>query len=459
MQNNEQPEIGYILKEYPRNSETFILNEIHLLEQMGLTIHVLSVKRPTSSKRHRVVELINAAVTYLPEVTSVTDSPFSTWLRVNLPHFWPSHRELFRLRPKAYLQTLLHALHLSFKNRSSLWPSVKKAFYKDFLRAGYIALAVLQNGRIRHLHGHFCHGSTTMTMFASQLTGIPYSFTAHAKDIYLAKLNPGDLLPTKMARAEFVVTCTDANRVYLEALNESDVPIHTIYHGLDTSLFAPVGAAGEQEMPTILAVGRFVAKKGFPYLVRACHLLRQRGIAFQCVIVGEEEEDTPVVQELIAKLQLEEVITVHRAVTQERLRQIYADCTVMALPCQITADGDRDGIPNVLVEAMAMGIPVVSTTVSGIPELIDHGVNGLLVPQKDAEALADALEELLGDATLRRLLGQAARQKVTRRFDSRQTTVALKRLFEQMLDGRQPTAGSLERDTHSTVSGRRSVIA
>lgn len=456
MAHDDKPEIGYILKEYPRLSETFILNEIHLLEKMGLTLHILSSKRPHSRKHHAIVAQIGAAVTYLPEVTSVTDSPFSTWLRVNLPHFWPSHWQLFRLRPKAYLQTLLRALHLSFTCRSGLWPSVKKAFYKDFLRAGYMALAVLQNGRIRHLHGHFCHGSTTMTMFVSQITGIPYSFTAHAKDIYLAKLNPGDLLPIKIAGAEFVATCTDANREYLEQLNATGTPIYTIYHGLDTSLFTPRrDAIGDSttptptptSMPLILAVGRFVKKKGFPYLVQACHLLRQRGMAFQCIIVGEAEEDSAAVQQLIHDLQLEDVVTIHHAVTQERLRQMYADSTVMALPCQITEDGDRDGIPNVLVEAMAMEIPVVSTNVSGIPELIDHGLNGLLVPQKDAEALANALEELLSDATLRRMLGSAARQKVTRFFDSQQTTLALKRLFDeclelQVMDGRRPVTGT-----------------
>jgi glycosyltransferase involved in cell wall biosynthesis len=279
-----------------------------------------------------------------------------------------------------------------------------------------------------------------MTMFVSQMTGTPYSFTAHAKDIYVNKLNPGDLLSIKIARAAFVVTCTDANRAYLEELNYTKTPIYTIYHGLNTDFFTPRSATaeagatqGDPTKPLILAVGRFVKKKGFPILVQACHLLRQRGVEFQCVIIGEEEEDASVVKQLIHELRLEELITIHNAVTQEQLRQIYAGCTVMALPCQITEDGDRDGIPNVLVEAMAMGIPVVSTNVSGIPELITHGIDGLLVPQKDAGALADALEELLTDATLRRLLGTAARAKVTRLFDSQQTTVALKQLFSERL--------------------------
>jgi glycosyltransferase involved in cell wall biosynthesis len=430
-----KPEIAYIMKGFPRVSEVFISNEISLLERLGLSLRIFAIKGLSEKKVHGVVENIRAEVTYLPEDASVEDSKFSVWLRANLPQFIGSHVKLFVKRPLTYMCTLWQAFRFSLKYRSSFFPTFKKAFFKDFLRAGYIALKVVESGRIGHLHGHFCHGSTTITLFVSQLTGVPFSFTAHAKDIYLPKLNPGDLLQTKIRKAQFVATCTDANRVHLQSLCTEVPSIHTIYHGLDTTLFTPAEPQDEeQKIPTILAVGRFVEKKGFPYLIQACHLLKQQGYAFRCRMVGEADEQTELIKQLIKELQLDETVSLHGAVTQEQLRQIYRECAIFALPCRIVNNGDRDGIPNVLVEAMAMEIPVVSTTVSGIPELIEHQVDGLLIPPQDVAALATALETLLRDPALRTQLGKNARDKVCRRFDSMKTTVALKSLFESCLD-------------------------
>lgn len=439
--------IGYILKGYPRNSEAFILNEIYLLEQLGLKLHLFSVKSG-EKKKHHLVEKIQAPVVYLPEVDSDDSSQFSTWLAANLPKFFSSHWRLFRLRPGAYLDTLRNAFHLSLKYRQGFWPRFKRVFFKDFLRAGYIALQVLEDGGIQHLHGHFCHGSTTITMFVSQLTGIPYSFTAHAKDIYLPGLNPGDLLPIKIRNARFVATCTEANRAHLRQLCSDGAPIHTIYHGLDTSLFTPQPDRSDGK-PLILSVGRFVAKKGFTYLVRACHLLKTKGLDFECRIVGEKEEYLETVKQLIQELQLEDTVFIHNAVTQAELRSIYQDCTVFALPCQIVNDGDRDGIPNVLAEAMAMEKAVVSTNVSGIPELVDDGVNGLLAPQQDAVSLAHALKMVLQSQELRRELGRAAREKINDMFDAKETTLALRDLFVAALAERRAGATVTARPKHA----------
>lgn len=435
MNQKDELEIGYILKGYPRLSETFISNEIYLLETMGLKLHLFSVKKSEEAKSQAVVAKIKAGITYLPELASTGDSPFSVWLRANLPRFSGSHVRLLGLRPKAYIQTFLYACYLSLKYRSGFWSELKKVFFKDFLRAGYIALEVLEHGRIRHLHGHFCHGSTTITMFVSQLTGLPFSFTAHAKDVYLPKLNPGDLLQTKIKKAQFVATCTDANRLYMQHLCPEGAPIHTIYHGLNTDLFMPRKPQDDaSKTPLILSVGRFVEKKGFAYLVQACRLLKDRGLEFQCRIIGEAEEHLEVIKQLVKTLQLEDLVHLGEAVTQEELRQIYQECTIFSLPCQITRTGDRDGIPNVLVETMAMGIPVVATPISGIPELIEDRVDGLLVPQQNAAALADALAELLANPALRQQLGEAARAKVCRLFDSTKTTLALKALFTACLE-------------------------
>lgn len=434
----KQQTIGYILKGYPRISETFIINEIYLLEQMGLKLHIFSVKQPNEKKSHAVVDKIKAPVTYLPETASITESRFGVWLAKHLPRFAGSHLRLMRRRPRAWLRTLLYTIFgLGFQFSLKQGVRFKYSFIKEFLQAGMIAeqvLAAQENEPIDHLHGHFCHGATTITMLASYMCGAPFSFTAHAKDIYLPKLNPNGLLQTKIANARFVATCTDANRQYLEQLYPDGAPIHTIYHGLDTSLFAPDRTQANHDVPVILSVGRFVEKKGFPYLVEACRILKARGRQFRCRIVGQPDEQSALVAQLVAEGGLSDVIQLEGGVTQEGLRAIYADADIFALPCFVVDNGDRDGIPNVLAEAMAMELPVVSTQISGIPEIVEHGVNGLLVGQKDALALANALEQLLLDAALRRHLGQAARATILDVFDSWHTTVALRDLFERELE-------------------------
>lgn len=427
-------EIGYILKGYPRLSETFILNEIRLLERLGLRLHLFVLKQASHQTNHAMVREITASVTYQPEVTSLTDSNLVHWLWVNLPTFLRNHVRLWRLRPTAYFRTLLAALSMSVRYRSRRFAAPKKVFLKEFLQAGAIALEVLQSGRIRHLHAHFAHGATTIAMFVSQLTGIPFSFTAHAKDIYQRKLNPGDLLPRKLRRAAFVVTCTEANKTHLTGRCQQEAPIHTVYHGLDTAFFRPSAREYEPDkVPLILAVGRLVEKKGFRYLVQACRVLKDRGHVFRCQIIGETDTESTIVTQLISDLQLTDVVSVHPAVPHETLRDIYQQSTIFALPCQIVDDGDRDGIPNVLVEAMAMELPVVSTLVTGIPELIESGVDGLLVPQKDATTLAEALALLLEHPALRQQFGKAAREKVCMRFDAQHNTVALQTLFMSCL--------------------------
>jgi glycosyltransferase involved in cell wall biosynthesis len=444
-------DIGYIMKGYPRLTDVFINNEIYLLESMGLALQIFSAKKPAGEKIHSVVNNIQAPVTYLPEVTSISTNNFLLWLCQNLPHFISSQLYLCRAHFRSYIHTMREAVGMSFKYRTTFFSTPRKIFLQEFLQAGYIARQVLESGRIRHLHGHFCHGSTTITMFVSQLTGIPFSFTAHAKDIYLQKLNPSDLLSIKIRRAQFVVTCTEANSRYLKSVCPDVSTIHTIYHGLDTTSFTPAVHQHDDDntVPVILSVGRFVEKKGFSYLVQACRILKDRGYAFQCRLLGEADDQTDLIKQLIGELTLEDTVFLDDPVTQEELTQIYRNCAIFALPCQILDNGDRDGIPNVLVEAMAMEIPVVSTDISGIPELIEHRVDGLLVPQKDASALAGALEELLRESRLRSELGKHGRDKVRRLFDNKATTLELRKLFASCLE-KTRQRGADERDADVT---------
>ncbi|MGI9334687.1 MAG: glycosyltransferase family 4 protein [Gammaproteobacteria bacterium] len=439
----DRGEVGYILMGYPRLSETFISNEIHLLETMGMKLQLYAVKHGGEPAVNSVIAKIEAQPHYLPKVTSVSKTRLLSWLGTNFPKFTRHHWRLLRARPGAYLATLGVALGMCWQYRESAWSKPKKVYIKEFVQAGYIAAEILSSGQIRHLHGHFCHGVANITWFVSRMTGIAFSFTAHAKDIYQLRWNPKDLLERKLDAARFVATCTAANQAYLDRRHPERGKVHTIYHGLDTEMFSPAAGTGDQAAmpqaatPVILSVGRFVEKKGFNYLVEACAQLQREQIDFKCRIVGErgDERDDRFdqIENLVMAHNLQGKVNLQGAVTQEELRSIYRQASLFVLPCQVNSDGDRDGIPNVLVEAMAMGVPIVSTPISGIPELVDDGIDGVLVPERNAAALADAMKGLLADAPRRERLKAAARRKVCRDFSSHVTTRALRDLFAESI--------------------------
>jgi glycosyltransferase involved in cell wall biosynthesis len=413
MFNHRKPVIGYLLKTFPKLSETFILNEILELERQGLQLHIFSLRHPKDSQHHAAVEQIKAPITYIPSV---------------LPEF--SHSE----------ETALLEANLAMCEQNPLAYLATARFYGDrpedrrlneLLQAGYLA-GELQRLGIRHLHAHFANVPTATAELVQRLIGITYSFTAHAKDIYLS--DPV-ALSRRMATAEFVLTCTDYNRQYLQQISTHNTPIYLAYHGIDLTRFAGRSTTGSDSkkiapeiiqrdaeprtthvsVPVILTVGRFCEKKGFPYLLQACYLLKQRGHQFRCRIVGFGPLQSQV-EQLIQELQLEDVVKLIGKLTHDQVIEQYRHADVFVLPCQVTEDGDRDGIPNVLLEAMAMQVPVVSTKVSGIQELVQSGHNGLLVPEKDAVAIAQAVEQLLEDPTLRIKYGQAGRVIVQSNF-------------------------------------------
>lgn len=430
--------VAYVMNGYPRLSETFITHEIYQLECSGLPLRLFSVKREREGKVHPVVAAVRSPLTYLPDASTLSGTTLLRWLKRNLPVFLRGNMAVARRHPLRYVRTLAAALAMSWRYRPRDRSQfrglrLRKVFVKEFLQAGEIAAHLLHAGDVGHLHGHFCHGVATITWFVSRLTGIPFSFTAHAKDIYQAELNPGDLLERKLAAARFVATCTCANAEVLRARHARPDEVHAIYHGLDTGYFSPRQQRGAAHTPTILSVGRFVKKKGFDHLIEACARLKREGLEFQCVIVGERGDAYDDICCLIEQHGLGGCVQLRDAVTQDELRGLYRSAHVFALPCQVTADGDRDGFPNVLAEAMASGVPVVTTAISGIPEMISDGVQGLLVESGDSRALSGALKRVLADEALHARLAQAGRARICDRFDSSRTTLALRDLFVAQL--------------------------
>jgi glycosyltransferase involved in cell wall biosynthesis len=442
--------LAYVMNGFPRLSETFIAHEIHQLERLGMHLRLYVVKDEKEAIVHPVVSSIRAQKIYLPAVSSLSGTALLAWLRENVPAMLQHHRSVFFAHPLRWMNALRSALGLAWQHRvyHELGKTrLRKVYIKEFLQAGVIAADLLKQGDVGHLHGHFCHGVATITWLASRMTGTSYSFTAHAKDIYQTELNPGRLLERKMAGARFVATCTCANAAVLRSRHSRPSEVHAIYHGLDTDFFAPISVRARSDPldpPLILAVGRFVEKKGFDQLVEACALLRDQGLSFRCMIVGESGSAQPRIRALIDERNLSTHISLQAPLAQDALRAIYAGAQVFALPCQVMDDGDRDGFPNVIAEAMAMGIPVVTTRISGIPELIDDGVHGLLVEPRDANGLAGALRQVIEDESLRKCLIANARQRICERFDSRKTTIALRDLFSAQLNPAQSDARLME---------------
>jgi glycosyltransferase involved in cell wall biosynthesis len=429
--------VAYVLKAYPRLSETYIHSEIHRVEQAGLPIRLYAIKpleAAESGPPHPVVERIRARPVRLPATTSVSSVSVVRWLGENGPRYARPLARVARRWPLGVARAAAagFAQAVRARKRTLAWP--RKVYLKEFLQAAALCDELRDAPDVRHLHAHYAHGSATVAWLAATITGLPFSFTAHAKDVYSEELNPAGLLRRKLLAARFAVTCTGANAAHLRAV-APEADVHVVYHGLNDDLARLAGNGGPPARPPaprpalhLLAVGRLVEKKGLDTFVEACAELRRRGVPFTATIGGPDGPHGPVVRERIAALGLEHDIRLPGPMTQAELFEAYSRASAFVLPCRIVGT-DRDGIPNVMVEAMACGTPVVSTPISGIPELVTDGEDGLLVPPDDVVALADALERLHAEPELRERLGAAARTTVRSRFDGDRTTRQLVDLF------------------------------
>jgi glycosyltransferase involved in cell wall biosynthesis len=286
---------------------------------------------------------------------------------------------------------------------------------------------------IKHVHSHFGSLSSTIAYFASHIASVPFSFTAHAKDIYVYDMNE-HLLAEKLFSSRFVITVTEYNRDYLYNHNPGldQARIKVIKNGVafENIEFTPVEA---REKNLILGVGRLVPKKGFDILINACDILKRRGIAFKCIIAGNGP-DGEMLLEKRNDLGLDNIIEFTGALTQDEILELMGKATVLCLPCRIAPDGNRDALPTVLLESMACGLPAVSTNISGIPEIIDTGENGVLVEPDDPVSIADAMERLLGSDELREKYSKSGLQKAKDHFDIKRNVGLLRDLFAESVE-------------------------
>jgi glycosyltransferase involved in cell wall biosynthesis len=407
--------IGYILKMYPRFSETFILNELLELERQNLDLSIFSLKKPDDGCFHPAVGRVHARAFYLPEVT-----PSS------LGELLGAQFRIARNAPGAWTKTFLSVARRGW---SSSW--------KYLLLAGWLADQAPAS-HVDHLHAHFASAATRVAQLTSRLTGISYSFTAHAKDIYQREADPA-LLRQKVAGAAFVVTVSDFNRDFLAELvgAEHATKIRRLYNGIDLSQFSP-SHPDQRSSGLILGVGRLVEKKGFSRLIEACRLLALQGRTFECQIVGKGPEEQALRSQICAS-GLQDRVHLLGPKSQETVVALYRKATLFTLPCIVAEDGNRDALPTVLLEALACGLPVVSTPVTGIPEIVLDGETGLLVPSGDAVALAEAIARLFDDETLRFKLGQNGRRWAECEFDIHTNAARLLNWF-RAIRAEQPLA-------------------
>lgn len=391
--------LAYLFERFPSFTQTFCYREIVALDALGVTPAIFAVRRPGDEPAQDWDLAITRETEYLPADDQLV-------------------REVDRALRKGKLPT-------TAVREISAWG--RKTDFLRLYQAAYLGPRLEALG-VRHLHAHFAGLAARTAWWIERLFGISFSFTAHANDIFAPKpleISLGKLIQS--ARA--VVTVSDFGVHFLrEKFPGEACKIYRVYNGIDLNRFR----RADPGMPpaAIISVGRLIEKKGFTDLVEACQLLRAQGIAFRCEIIGEG----PLEAELRAQIDrcgLADVVTLPGPLPQHKVIERLAHSTVFALPCVTEAGGGMDNLPTVLMEAMAAGLPVVSTALGGVPEMVVNGVTGFLVPERAPSALADALARVMGDRVVAHSLGEAGRQRAIDYFSIEKNVQLLRGLFQQ----------------------------
>lgn len=399
----------YVVKRFPKVSETFILQEVQELARQGESVTLCSLRGPFDHQpRQPGADELSRGTLYVPQ---------GRW--------WP-------------MRLLVSAVVTLGRLPRRAWPALGWALkwtmrdrhlrhLKRFGEACYLRTRIPSD--IEHIHAHFGHAPATVALLLARLTGRPFSFTGHANDIFIKPSRA--LLRAKIAEARFVAAVAEHGRGYLAGLADPGHrhKIVAIRNGVDRRRFAPRAREPAEDPPVVLCVSRLVEIKGLDTLVDACGLLYARGVSFRCEVIGEGDLRDKLEARARAR-GLNGQLTLAGALDHRGVRAAHDRASVFVLPCKVTRSGRRDELPCAIVEAQSVGVPVVTTPVSAIPEAVRHEESGLLVPPKDPDALAQAIERLLSDGELRARLVRGG-QLTAEQFELASAVARLRRFFRQ----------------------------
>lgn len=408
------PKIAYVMSRFPKLTETFVLYEMKAVEAEGNRVEVYPLQNQREATMHA------EAASWIERAHY---APLFSWTiaRANL--------EALARRPARYLGTLLLLLRRNWGSSRYLFGALV-----FFPKAVHFA-ARMAADRVEHVHAHFASHPAAVAWVIHRLSGIPYSFTAHGSDLHRDR----HMLADKVAGAAFVVAISNYNRdVILEECGAAAASKVTVIHcGVDIEAFQPASREAPSGNPAppfrVLCIGTLHEVKGQAYLLEACRLLAARGLLVECILVGDGEDEREL-RDLADRAGIADRVRFLGRRTQVEVREALTQADVVAAPSVPTRDGRREGIPVALMEAMASGVPVVASRISGIPELVVNEETGLLVEPRDAAGLALALERLARDQALRRRLAGAGRSMVEHEFDLRKSAAFLSRRFRDQVE-------------------------
>lgn len=424
------PRVAYIMSRFPKLSETFVLNEMAALEGLGATIELFPLLRERQPVAHPEAERWTRRARFQPFI--------SPRIVRALSHF--AIRQ-----PRTLIRTLYEVLRGTigswnfFVGAMGIFPKSVRFAYE------------MRQLDIEHVHAHFATHPAVAALIIRRLTGIPFSFTAHGSDLHVDRR----MLPKKVDAAAFVVTVSDFNReIIVEDCGEAvRSKVHVVRCGVDPDFFSPSEQRPDGAPLEIVCVASFEEVKGHRFLIEACRMLRERGVPFRCHLIG----DGPLRESVTSQIEshgLQGPVLVHGGLPRADVAATLRSADVAVLASHPTADGKREGIPVALMEAMACGLPVVASAISGIPELVDDGETGILIPSGEAEALANALERLAGDRALRARMGTSGRARILGEYSLRANA---ERLLDLIQSRHAPAAVSHPKDRGTSSAAEVSV--
>jgi len=389
---------AYLFERFPTLTQTFCYREVLEMRRQGCPVPVYSIRRPDDIPED-CPDSLASEVRYLPEPDAL-GSEMKTF-RMFGKYPWPVVRQI------------------------RTWG--KRPGKSRLLEAAWLGPRLRAHG-IHHVHAHFAGIAARTAWWMKRFYGITFSFTGHANDMFC---ETGTAIPLRdlVREAAFVVAVSDFSRDWIcRRVPGFDTKIHRIYNGMDLSGFP--AAVPNPGRPRIVSVGRCIEKKGFDDLIDACAILRKKNLNFECVIIGGGPLEESL-RSRIAEHGLQDCVTLAGPRPQEEVRRQLASATLFVLPCVTEPDGGMDTLPTVIVEAMAAGLPVISTRLAAIPEMVENGITGLLVGEKQPGPLAEALAEILRNPDLANRFGRAGKQAAAGRFSSESTVASLRTLLEQ----------------------------